>query len=52
MTTAFGGFERPPKESGSHKIVGRDSWLVFKNISSLVKYLVSLSIQEIFKNIK
>ena len=26
MTTALRGLERPPKESGSHKIVGRDSW--------------------------
>ena len=26
VSTGLGGSERPPKESGSHKIVGRDSW--------------------------
>ena len=36
----------------SHKIVGRDSWLFFINILSLVKYFVSLSAQDINKNEK
>jgi len=39
MMTAFGGFERPPKESGSHKIVGRDSWRPpFKTSNITSKY--------------
>ena len=51
MTTGLRGLERLPKESGSHKIVGRDSWLVFKNIVSLVKYLTSPGAFLISRNI-
>jgi|GEM_PF-2188573 len=31
MTTGLRGLERLPKESGSHKIVGRDSWRPLSN---------------------
>jgi len=31
----------------SHKIVGRDSWLFFKNILNIVKYLATLFTQKV-----